>query len=172
MRFVRLAAICGQAAKRLLLAWAESIEPIASEYFGEPAAAVLPLGTVRHHSTTAIERAPWHVDLVFFRPVEGRGVTAWLTFDDVGKTAPGIEFEFEGRSMIPLVPAGAGLMFGPRVKHRTQLIDGDRISVEFRCVPAAMVRDGNDWDGTVAIVEDGRLVTRWRGDVMFSAPIN
>lgn len=125
------------AGRLLILAYGETLAPMADRFFGEPAVSILTLGTVRHHTTHAAERAPWHADNVFFRGANGRGVTFWLTFNDAGETAPGLEFETADGPICPIVPAGSALMFGPNVRHRTQPIGGDRVSVEFRCVPAS-----------------------------------
>lgn len=145
----------------LALAWAEALAPLADAWFGEPAVSVLQLGTVRHHTTRAAERAPWHCDANFFGGAGGRGLTFWLTLDDAGRTAPGVEFEFDGQAMTPVVPAGSALMFGPHVKHRTQLIDGDRISVEFRCSPRRLLEASGVLRSLAVVATELRDGGRW-----------
>jgi hypothetical protein len=121
----------------LIFGFAQALAHHAETLFGEPAIMGLPAGTLRYHGSEQADFAPWHTDAWFFRG-DGRGLTFWVTFDDVGETAPGVEFQVGDRTVSPRVPAGHALMFGPHVRHRTQTIHGDRISVEFRCVPASM----------------------------------
>lgn len=150
-----LARFCGDRPKiglDLLLGYAEALSPHAEAVFGEPAALLLAASTIRHHGAERAELAPWHVDrAAFFKEVD-QGLIFWLTFDDAGDAVPSIEFDYDGRRDIPKVKAGHVLVFGPDVLHRTQPIYGDRVSVEFRCVPVTG-RRGSWLDMVQATVE-------------------
>jgi hypothetical protein len=145
----------------LLLIYAENIAGHAGQILGDHAALLLPLGTARHNVAPATDMHPWHTDARFFKP-HGHGVTTWLTLDDVGETAPSIEFG----GGAPILPAGTALMFGSNVRHRTQPISGDRVSVEFRCMALAKLGDNAALlhatfiGSTLEVWRQGRLLHR------------
>lgn len=140
---ITFAQLCEERPKtgyQLLLGFAEQLSARADTALGERAALILPLGTVRHNSAVQTDLHPWHTDRSFFQPA-GHGVTFWVTFDDVGETAPSIEFDVDDQVHVACVKAGTALMFLSNVRHRTQRLNGERISVEFRCMPVSARSD-------------------------------
>lgn len=160
MPLAKFCSLRPQLGRELVMGYGEALAPHAEAMLGEPVVMALPIGVVRHNSAAQTDMHPWHTDAWFFKEAGGRGVTFWLTFDDVGETAPGLEFETAGQSEVPRVPAGTALMFGSEVRHRTQTVGGARVSIEFRCAPAS-ARTGSWLDVIQASVEaneDGRFV--------------
>lgn len=110
------------------------LAPIATERFGEPAALILGICTIRHHKPGDAEHAPRHVDANFFPPT-GFGLTFWCPLDVIGETSPGVTFFTEDGEVTPKVGPGSALVVPPTLPHQTQALDGERLSVEFRCAP-------------------------------------
>lgn len=120
------------AAVALVVAFFAHLAPTAAAAFGgrEPAL-LLGVCTLRHHRTGDAERAPWHTDARFFPP-DGVGLTFWCPADLVGPGVPGVEFR---DGSVPAIGPGHALVIPPDVEHRTQPIDGERLSFEARCSP-------------------------------------
>ena len=174
MKFSELCLTRPRVGHELLMGWADRLFPHAYKAFGEPVATVYAIGTVRYNTAEQTDFHQWHTDDWFFEP-HCTGVTFWLTFDDVGVSAPSLEFDADGESHVPVVPAGTALMFNSKIKHRTQEISGERVSVEFRCAPLS-VRTGNWLTAAQATVESGpsgpELVVSYQGNVIGRAAVD
>ena len=140
----------------LTMLFFRSMAAHAERQFGEPCALFLAVCTIRHHRPgTSDHHAPAHTDAGFFKP-HGRGLTFWCPLDTVGPGVPGVTCRVDGVETTPRLGPGQALVIPPDVEHRTQPIDGERISVEFRCTPRSQV-PGNVAMSRIA-VRDGRNV--------------
>lgn len=173
---ITFAKLCEERPKtgyQLLLGFAEKLSTHADAALGERAALILPLGTVRHNSAVQTDLHPRHTDRSFFQPA-GHGLTFWVTFDDVGETAPSIEFDVDDQAHVACVRAATALMFLSNVRHRTQCLNGERISVEFRCMPVS-ARSADVLSVLQVMVEEGpagrRMVVSRDGTELHSARI-
>ncbi len=144
-----------QTAVELTVGFFRELAPYAAERFSRPAALLIDFCTLRHNRTGAVEIHPMHTDARFFGR-KGEGLTFWCPLDEVGTTAPGVTLLLDGREVTPKLGPGQALVIPPEVQHRTQAIDGERVSIEFRCVPA---------DGIPENVGESPIATlRRRGD--------
>ena len=112
------------------------LESVAAEQFGERAALILGVCSIRHHRRGDAEHAPRHTDSNFFPP-HGLGLTFWCPLDADGETAPGVTFFMDDGEYTPRIGPGSALVVPPMLAHQTQALDGERVSVEFRCAPVS-----------------------------------
>lgn len=128
------------------------LAPVAAARFGGPAALLLWVCSIRHHRPGNAEHAPPHIDATFFPP-GGDGLTFWCPLDVVGETAPGVTFHTPNGECTPRVGPGQALVVPPDIPHHTQRLDGERVSVEFRCAPAKRLPLG--LSGRIAVLNGG-----------------
>lgn len=128
----------------------QHLAPIAAERFGEPAALFLGVSTLRHHKPGDAEHAPLHTDARFFPP-SGIGLTFWCPLDNVGEHAPGVTLFTDDGEITPRIGPGSALVVPPTLPHQTQALDGERLSIEFRCTPVGRL-PVNVQDTRIAIV--------------------
>lgn len=82
------------------LFWKTPIPKYYEDLHQDPCALWLDFTTLRYHTTgRSATFVPWHFDFNFFSN-DKRGLIAWVPFDTVGVTAPGLEFCFP-RHRIP-----------------------------------------------------------------------
>jgi hypothetical protein len=149
----------------MVVGFFDMLAPTAVARLGGPVALLLDFCSFRHHRCGDAERAPWHTDARFFQP-NGNGLTFWCPLDRIGPGVPGVEFR---DGVVPGLGPGEALVIPPDVEHRTEVLDGERLSIEFRCAaadrlptnlgpsPIATLRRKDGVDG-VLIEAEGRPV--------------